>query len=201
MIRALFVPFFLTLFCFALAGKETLLTFDGAPHPNPKYGGITVDWVQNKTKSLAPYGKAEIIDLTMGKVKKCLKITGSTKKVDVFSSRTFPATVDSRFKISAVFTGPGTLRVGFYGYNAKGGMCEYQLLPMKTFAKGWDSRSTIFTVRKPETVKIRLLLSVAPGESMTFSRITYTRLSDAEKYLLPSHNLRLWHERTKGFKT
>ena len=184
-------------FVFTGAGQTVNLDFCGKPGTNPNV--VTEDWLNNRTKSYAPFGTAELVDLKFGNLNKVLQLKSAGKNVEIYTAKPIEANHDSRFRMSVIFKGKGKLRCGIYGYDGNGRrMTEYQALANEVDTKGWDQRQFFFSVRKPETKQVRPYISVTGGDSMMFASVRITKLADAEKYLLPSHNLKLWLERTKG---
>ena len=197
--KKLFLALFVCLFVTLTGAAQTVtLDFCGQPGTNP--GVVTEHWLNNRTKGYAPYGTAELVDLKFEKLSKVLQLKSVGKNVEIYTAKPFEANLDSRFRMSVIYKGKGKLRCGLYGYGEDGRkMTEYQAQAIPVDAAGWDQRQFFFGVRKPETRQVRPYISVTGGDSMMFATVQITKLADAEKYLLPSHNLNLWYQRTKGY--
>ena len=197
--KKLFLAMFVGLFMTLTGAAQTVnLNFCGKPGTNP--GVVTEDWLNNRTKGYAPYGTAELVDLKFEKLDKVLQLKSVGKNVEIYTAKPLEANLDSRFRMSVIYKGKGKLRCGLYGYGEDGRkMTEYQAQVIPVDTADWDQRQFFFGVRKPDTRQVRPYISVTGGDSMMFAKVQITKLADAEKYLLPSHNLNLWYERTKGY--
>ena len=181
---------------FSVDAENSVFTFDTEPVTGN--GKITSEWWQNRAENFRPFGQAELIPLKFNKNKNALKITAGGKVTEVFVVQQLPVNFNSKFKLEVIFMGSGTMRPGFYGYDANNSFSEYQATEFKIDTKAWDGRQVIFSIRKPETVKIRPFVSAIENDIMIYSQLTFEKLADEDEYLLPSYNLKLWQERTRG---
>ena len=199
--RLLAVFLLLAGICFtalSAAGKSVTTTLNFAGKPGTKPGVVTSDWLQNMSKNFAPYGKALLVNVPLGKIPTTLKVTSAGKQVDIYTSKAYKCTGASRFHFNVIFSGKGKLRLGLYEYDAKGKLVAYQAQESPENSKSWDQRQFFFNIRNPKTVQFRPFVSAKSGETFSFAEFSFTELPKTADYLLPSHNLKLWYEKTKG---
>ena len=183
---------------FASTGKITTTTLNFAGTPGTKPGVVTSDWLQNMSKGFAPHGKVELVNVPLGKIPRTLQITSLGKKVDIYTSKAYKCSAESRFRFNVIYKGTGRVRVGLYEYDAKGKLVMYQAQESAEDSKSWDQRQFFFNIRNPKTVQFRPFVSASNKEILSYAEFSFTELPKDAAYLLPSHNLNLWYQKTKG---
>ncbi len=98
--------------------------------------GAAVGWVQNKGEWAKPYGTVKLIQITEadGDVENALQVTSTEQRTDVYFGTNFPARAGEIYEIEAKVKGTGSIRLGFYVYDEKGGFIGNQSLVHKVSA-------------------------------------------------------------------
>ena len=164
---------------------------------------LPVNWEQDKGENFQPLGKVEMIDETIEKPIKAVRLTSDAKPTLVHTVQPYPVQGGDCVLVRLFFKGTGVAEVGYYGYYGYDASRPEAVASdrhsFKTYSEDWDCRSRVFEISDPKITAIRIFFSTPAGTTMSFANLTARKLSKEEAALFsPTTNRKLWERRIQG---